>query len=271
MPELPEVETTKRGIEGTLTNQQITGVWTSGLSLRYPVSPTLNQVIGLQIKAVSRRAKYLLIQLSDDSHLLYHLGMSGMMRLSQQPHQTIKHDHVVLTIEGGVSLVFHDPRRFGCVLHVEGDINQHRLIKKLGPEPFDDGFTAEYLKQQANGKKTPVKSFIMNNDVVVGVGNIYASEALFLAGIHPHRAADRVSLKRYQLLQAAVVKVLSEAIQAGGTTLKDFHQSDGKPGYFQQKLMVYGRSGENCFQCQTAIKKVKTGQRSSYYCPHCQK
>lgn len=270
MPELPEVETTKRGIEKDITGKAITGVWYSGKNLRYPVSPKLESVVSLIVVSVFRRAKYLIIELSDGSHLLYHLGMSGMMRLCQHEYLPEKHDHVILSLSSGHNLVFHDPRRFGCVIWVEGNILDHPLIQKLGPEPFDEMFTPAYLKTLSKSKKTPVKTFIMNNDVVVGVGNIYASEALFKAGIHPHRKAVNISKARYKKLHEAIVEVLSNAIEAGGTTLKDFHQSDGKPGYFQQKLMVYGRVGQKCFFCDSLIKKVITGQRSTFYCPKCQ-
>ncbi|WP_154224098.1 bifunctional DNA-formamidopyrimidine glycosylase/DNA-(apurinic or apyrimidinic site) lyase [Marinicella rhabdoformis] len=271
MPELPEVETTKRGIEKAIIGNEISGVWTSGKNLRYPISPKLAAVTGLSVVDVSRRAKYLLIALNDGSHLLYHLGMSGMMRLRDSGYKPEKHDHVIIRFSAAPELVFHDPRRFGCVVKVDDEINQHPLIKRLGPEPFDEVFTPAYLKRLSKNKTTPVKTFIMNNDVVVGVGNIYASEALFQAGIHPHRKAGNISLKRFGKLHEAVIGVLTDAINAGGTTLKDFHQSDGKPGYFQQKLMVYGRHEQKCFNCNSLIKKVITGQRSTFYCPHCQR
>ncbi len=271
MPELPEVETTKRGIAAALIGQSITSVWYSGKNLRYPVSQELLSLSGIKITDVTRRAKYLVISLENQCHLLFHLGMSGMMRLQTAPYQAIKHDHLLVQIASGICLVFHDPRRFGCVLWVEGDVNQHPMVKKLGPEPLGPTFNASYLKQQAAQKKVSVKSFIMNNDVVVGVGNIYASEALFQAGIHPHRQAHRISKTRYQALVNSIQKVLREAIKAGGTTLKDFHDSQGKPGYFQQELLVYGRENKPCVRCQINVKKVKTGQRSTYFCPQCQR
>ncbi len=271
MPELPEVETTKRGIEKALINQTISTVWHSGKSLRYPIDSGFFDIKGQKIIDISRRAKYLILSLTGGQHVIYHLGMSGMMRLCPQPYTPKKHDHVLLSVSSGQTLVFHDPRRFGCVLWLIGDVTVHPLMKNLGPEPFDTKFSAQYMKDKALTKKTVVKSFVMNNDVVVGVGNIYASEALFKAGIHPHRQAGRISLERFKKLHDAVVDVLKDAINAGGTTLKDFHNSEGKPGYFQQKLMVYGRTGQECFICGSLIKKVITGQRSTFYCPQCQK
>jgi formamidopyrimidine-DNA glycosylase len=197
--------------------------------------------------------------------------MSGSLRIVQHATPPEKHDHIDVELENGVLLRFNDPRRFGAFLWVDGDMQSHELLRNLGPEPLSEEFTADYLYQRSRKRNVPIKNFIMNGHVVVGVGNIYASEALFMAGIHPQRAAGRVSRQRYEGLVAAIRDVLSRAIRRGGTTLRDFVNSDGAPGYFAQELLVYDRAGSNCFQCGSAIRQKVIGQRSSYYCPACQR
>jgi formamidopyrimidine-DNA glycosylase len=270
MPELPEVETTLRGIEPHLLNQRVVRIIVRDPRLRWPVPVEVNKAEGQRFVSLSRRGKYLLLNL-EKGGLIIHLGMSGSLRILQQPLAPEKHDHVDIELDNGVCLRFNDPRRFGAFLWVDGAMESHELLSKLGPEPLSGEFTADYLYRRSRNRKVAIKNFIMNGHVVVGVGNIYASEALFMAGIHPQRAAGRVSGQRYEGLVAAIRDVLSRAIQQGGTTLKDFVNSDGAPGYFAQELLVYNRAGSECFQCGAPIRQKVIGQRSSYYCPGCQK
>lgn len=269
MPELPEVETTLRGIEPHLKQQRIKRVIVRDPRLRWPVPATVSKAEGQRIINLSRRAKYLLLKL-EKGGLLLHLGMSGSLRILLEDQAAEKHDHVDIELENGVRLRFNDPRRFGAFLWADDHFEDHDLLRKLGPEPLSDAFTAEHLLNKARGRRVAVKNFIMNGHIVVGVGNIYASEALFMAGIHPQRAAGKISLQRYQNLVSAIRDVLSRAIRQGGTTLRDFVNSDGAPGYFAQELLVYDRGGKDCFQCSNGIKQKVIGQRSSYYCSHCQ-
>lgn len=269
MPELPEVETTIRGIKDTLLNQKIIRLKISNPNLRWPVPETINDICNHHIKAISRRAKYILIKLSNEQHLIIHLGMSGNLRLEKTDQQHKKHDHAEFLLQNDFILKFNDPRRFGCILLTDNP-QQHRLIANLGLEPFSKKFTGAYLKQQAKSRSIKVKTFIMDHKVVVGVGNIYASESLFLSAINPNTAANKISLKRYQNLAQAIVKVLEKSINAGGTTLKDFHGNQGKAGYFQQQLEVYDRQNQACHRCNGKIKKTIIAQRASYYCPNCQ-
>lgn len=270
MPELPEVETTLRGIEPRLLNQRVRRVVVRDRRLRWPVPTEVNKAEGQRFVNLSRRGKYLLLHL-DQGGLIIHLGMSGSLRVLEQVTAPEKHDHVDIELDNGVCLRFNDPRRFGAFLWVDGVMESHELLSKLGPEPLSDGFTADYIYRCSRNRKVAIKNFIMNGHVVVGVGNIYASEALYMAGIHPQRAAGKVSRQRYEGLVAAICDVLGRAIEQGGTTLKDFVNSDGAPGYFAQQLLVYDREGGECFQCSTPINKLVIGQRSSYYCPQCQK
>ena len=269
MPELPEVETTLRGIEPHLLNQRVARVVVRDRRLRWPVPAQVSKAEGQTFVSLQRRGKYLLLNLQQGG-LIIHLGMSGSLRIIQQPMTPEKHDHVDVELENGVCLRFNDPRRFGAFLWVDGDMLSHELLRKLGPEPLSDAFTADYLFQRSRNRSVAIKNFIMNGHVVVGVGNIYASEALYMAGIHPQRAAGRVSRQRYEGLVSAICDVLERAIGQGGTTLRDFVNSDGAPGYFAQNLLVYDRAGNDCFQCGSAIKQKVIGQRSSYYCPACQ-
>jgi formamidopyrimidine-DNA glycosylase len=270
MPELPEVETTRRGIAPHIEGKTITGVVCRTRKLRWPIPSSLKKhLLGQTIDSVKRRGKYLLIN-TENGTLLIHLGMSGSLHCVPCNSELRKHDHFDLVIDDSLCLRLHDPRRFGAVLW-SNQPYQHPLLKSLGPEPLADDFTSEYLHDKSRGRKQSIKQFIMDSKVVVGVGNIYASESLFRAGISPARAAGNVSKPRYERLVAAIKAVLAEAITQGGTTLKDFSQSDGKPGYFKQKLMVYGRDGEPCLQCGSTIKKIVQGQRATYYCPQCQR
>jgi formamidopyrimidine-DNA glycosylase len=270
MPELPEVETTLRGIEPHLLNQTISRVVVRDPRLRWPVPAEVSRAEGQQLVRLQRRGKYLLLKLQQGG-LLIHLGMSGSLRVLQRPAIPKKHDHFDLELQNGVCLRFNDPRRFGAFLWLDGDMQSHELLQDLGPEPLSDEFKAEYLYRRSRRRKLAVKNFIMNGHIVVGVGNIYASEALFMAGIHPQRAAGRISRARYESLVEAIRDVLERAIRRGGTTLRDFVNSDGAPGYFAQELLVYDRAGSDCFQCGTKIAQKVIGQRSSYYCPVCQR
>ena len=240
-------------------------------SLRWPVPADLSQrLVGQTILAVQRRAKYLLLQ-TEGGYLMMHLGMSGSLRVVGADLPPGKHDHLDIAFDSGKVLRFTDPRRFGCALWVEGEPVKHPLLCKLGPEPFDSGFDGDYLFQCSRGRKLPIKQFLMDNQVVVGVGNIYANETLFRCGIHPGRAAGRISRARYQQLADEVKVVLEEAIAQGGTTLKDFVNGEGKPGYFKQQLQVYGRGGEPCVTCAVTLKEIRQGQRATVYCPNCQR
>ncbi|MDX2410994.1 MAG: bifunctional DNA-formamidopyrimidine glycosylase/DNA-(apurinic or apyrimidinic site) lyase [Woeseiaceae bacterium] len=270
MPELPEVETSRRGIEPFLVGEQIRDVVIRQRRLRWPISQDIDEHLpGATVASIGRRAKYLLINTSRGTAIL-HLGMSGSVTIVDADTPAAVHDHVDIVFGSGKSLRFRDPRRFGS-LHWSQDANQHWLLNKLGPEPLSEDFSAEYLWARSRGRRVAVKQFIMNANIVVGVGNIYASESLFLAGIHPRRAAGRIALGRYELLATTIRDVLEKAIRAGGTTLRDFYGSDGQAGYFQQKLEAYGRDGEPCSRCKRPISLIVLGQRSTFYCKNCQR
>lgn len=269
MPELPEVEVSRQGIAPHVTAATVTQVVVRNARLRWPVPTTLQELVGCVIRRVSRRAKYLLLE-TDRGTVVIHLGMSGSLRVLESSVSAGKHDHVDIVLDSGKCLRLNDPRRFGSVLWHHGDLSEHKLFADLGPEPLTDEFTAQGLFERSRGRKTPVKNFLMDNHNVVGVGNIYANEALFAARISPKRAAGNISLKRYGILVAEVKAVLTRAIAQGGTTLKDFTQSDGKPGYFVQELQVYGKGGEPCPVCGSTLKELKIGQRNSVYCSQCQ-
>jgi formamidopyrimidine-DNA glycosylase len=271
LPELPEVETTRRGIRPALRGHAVTGFVLRERRLRWPVDARLaRELPGQRVVDVRRRAKYLLIELERGT-LIAHLGMSGSLRVMPVEAPWLKHDHYELRLDDGRGLRFNDPRRFGSLHWVTDDPLEHPLLADLGPEPLDAGFDGAYLAARARGRKVAVKQFLMDQRIVVGVGNIYASEALFRAGIHPRRAAGRVSGERYARLAKAVKAVLGEAIKQGGTTLRDYVNADGTPGYFRQKLYVYERDGQPCRRCGTPIRKLAQGQRSTYFCPSCQK
>ncbi|MCM2311891.1 MAG: bifunctional DNA-formamidopyrimidine glycosylase/DNA-(apurinic or apyrimidinic site) lyase [Steroidobacteraceae bacterium] len=270
MPELPEVETTRRGIRAALRGRRIAGFELRNHQLRWPVDASLaKRLPGQHVREVHRRAKYLLLEL-DGGTLIGHLGMSGSLRVLPVDTPWLKHDHYEIRLADGRCLRFNDPRRFGSLLWVTGDPLEHRLLAGLGPEPLGKDFNGRYLAERARRRKVAVKQFLMDQHVVVGVGNIYASEALFRAGIHPRRAAGKVSAERYERLAQAVKAVLGAAIKQGGTTLRDYVSADGTPGYFRQKLYVYERGGEPCRKCGTPIRKITQGQRSTYFCPTCQ-
>jgi formamidopyrimidine-DNA glycosylase len=270
VPELPEVETTRRGVAPLVTGHIVTEMIVRNHRLRIPVSKSLpSLIIGQRLQQVQRRAKYLYFCFSNGT-LIWHLGMSGSMRVNMASSTPAKHDHIDLVFDNGQCLRYRDPRRFGLVAWTSSPPSAHKLISHLGPEPWDTLFTGAYLHKKARGRKIAVKNFIMDGKIVVGVGNIYASESLHMAGINPRRAASRISLDRYQRLCGTVQSVLDGAIAKGGTTLKDFAGTDGKPGYFSQELLVYGRADEPCQQCGATIKQLVIGQRSSFYCPSCQ-
>jgi len=271
MPELPEVETTRRGIEPWLVGRRIDRLVVRQPRLRWRVPAGLaGRIAGTRVRSVARRAKYLLIG-TDAGTLILHLGMSGSLRVLDAASPPLAHDHVDLVLDSGKCLRFNDPRRFGCLLFTAADPARHRLLANLAVEPLSDAFTGEALWRRARGKRVSVKAFIMDSRTVAGVGNIYASEALFRAGIRPGLAAGRVSRARMELLVAAIRDVLTEAIGVGGTTLRDYVDASGMPGYFRQRLFVYERNGRACRRCGTAIRKFTQGARSTYWCPRCQR
>ena len=271
MPELPEVETTRRGIHGALVGRRIDSFDLREKRLRWPVAPGIaREISGQRVVDVRRRAKYLLIDLERGT-LIAHLGMSGSLRVMPARAARILHDHYDLVLDSGQCLRFNDPRRFGSLHWCTGDPSAHVLLAALGPEPLEAGFDADYLARRAKRRKAAVKLLLMDQRIVVGVGNIYASEALFRAGVRPRRAAGRVMRAEWIAIVTAVREVLAEAIRQGGTTLRDYVSADGTPGYFRQKLFVYERTGQPCLRCGTAIRHCVQGQRSTYYCPACQK
>lgn len=269
MPELPEVETTRRGIAPWLDGAVIRHAVVRQPQLRWPVPDAIRRLRGQRVHAVTRRAKFILLTL-DHGQLLLHLGMSGTLRVVPEDTPVEKHDHLDLVLDSGKVLRLRDPRRFGAALWAAPG-ETHRLLSALGPEPLSDAFDGDWLHRRARGRRQSVKTFIMDNRTVVGVGNIYAQESLFRAGIHPSRAAGRISRERYRRLAEAIRAVLTDAIKAGGTTLRDFSSATGAPGYFRQQLAVYGRGGEPCRGCGTALRQLRHGQRSTVYCPACQR
>lgn len=271
MPELPEVETTCRGIAPHIQGQAVEGVTVRNSKLRWPVPRGLNKTLsGQSLITVGRRGKYLLLNFPQGT-LIMHLGMSGSLQIVTSDTPVRKHDHVDIAFTNGNILRLHDPRRFGSIHWTTAEPLQHDLLSQLGPEPLDTAFNADDLWQHARKRKVAIKQFIMDSHVVVGVGNIYASESLFRAGIHPKRAAGKVSRERYEALVKAIKTVIRAAIKQGGTTLRDFTGGDGKPGYFKQKLNVYGRQGEPCNNCGKPVSHCVMGQRATYYCTQCQK
>ncbi len=274
MPELPEVETTRRGIEPACLHQTIIGVVIRNRALRWPIEAGLEKSLqGVTFTQIGRQAKYLLLQ-SDHGTLIIHLGMTGSLRVLEEAPPPEKHDHFDLQLSNGITLRYRDPRRFGALLWTTGPIDQHPLIAHLGIEPVGTTIAVEiasHLHTKSRGRKTAIKNFIMDQKIITGVGNIYACESLFLSGIHPKRSCGRISKARYQQLAEAIQNRLNESIQQGGTTLQDFRNSEGEPGYFQQSLTVYDREGEPCIQCETPIKRFTQSQRSTWYCPKCQR
>ncbi len=271
MPELPEVETTRRGLEPSLLGQTLLAVSIRETRLRWPIdTASLQSCVGQQIVLVGRRGKYLLFQFSDQTHLLIHLGMSGSLRLVSSDHDWRKHDHLEWQF-AHLSLRFHDPRRFGCVLHLRGEPHEHALLKHLGPEPLDKDFHSDYLYKISRGRTASVKAMIMDARHVVGIGNIYAQEALFTAGIQPERPSGSLRRRECDALVDALRDQLHAALAAGGSTLRDFVNGHGEPGYFQLQLNVYGRGGQDCHTCQRPLITLRQLGRSTVYCPRCQR
>ena len=270
MPELPEVETTLRGIAPHVVGRTIISVIVRNASLRWRIPADITSLEGAHIESARRRGKYLLLGTARGTVLL-HLGMSGSLRVIEATAPWRAHDHFALGLDSGLHLRLHDPRRFGCVLLLHDDPAAHPLLRDLGPEPLGGEFTAEHLCRRARGKSVAVKAFIMDSKIVVGVGNIYACEALFMAGIRPTRKAGRVTRAEFARLVTAIRKVLGDSIKKGGTTLRDFLREDGEPGYFKQSLRVYDREGRPCRKCGAIVKRVVLAQRGTFYCPACQK
>ncbi len=271
MPELPEVETTRRGISPHLLGRIVTAVRVRERRLRWPIPEEIErQLPGRTIDRVGRRAKYLLIGAGEGTAII-HLGMSGSLRILSSGEPPTKHDHVDLTLDDGACLRFRDPRRFGSLLWTLGDPGEHRLLARLGPEPLEASFSGTYLYERSRKRRVAIKQFLMDSQTVVGVGNIYASESLHAARIHPTSEARLISRERYRLLARCVRETLEQAIDAGGTTLRDFSNSEGKPGYFAQQLAVYGREGQPCMSCEASIKRIVQCSRASFFCPGCQR
>lgn len=270
MPELPEVETTRKGILPYIDKQRVLKVIVRQPKLRWLVPSEIFEMEGSIISSVTRRGKYILLETKQGTAII-HLGMSGSLRVIEVGLPPEKHDHVDISFTNGKAIRLRDPRRFGAVLWTSKNPLKHKLLRSLGPEPLEDDFNAEYLYQQSRGRSVSIKQFIMDAHIVVGVGNIYACESLFRAGISPKRLAGKTSEKRYQKLVLMIKEVLKQAIEQGGTTLKDFVQAEGNPGYFQQELLVYGQAGKSCRICITPIKQIRQGQRSTFYCSKCQR
>ncbi len=268
MPELPEVETVRAGISPHITGKKVRGIEIRNDKLRYPVTKDVEKLFGEVIESVERRAKYLILYTSKYK-LLIHLGMSGAIRVVEDEFDFKKHDHFLLQIEEGKVLVYNDPRRFGFIL-LYGKDQEIPFLEKLAPEPLSDDFNVDYLFPKLQGRTRPIKSLLMDQEFVVGVGNIYANESLFMAGIHPERPANNVNKQELGRLIDAIKEVLQRAILQGGTTLKDFTTPDGSPGYFAQELMVYGQKGQACVLCGTEIERIVLTNRATYFCPKCQ-
>lgn len=271
MPELPEVETTRKGISPHIENRRVKEVIVRQRKLRWQIpNKPAAKLPGNEITKVKRRGKYLLLH-SNVGILIIHLGMSGSLRIVDEGLPVGKHDHVDIVLENGKALRFTDPRRFGSILWEEGSIESHPLLVHLGPEPLSDAFNSDYLFRLSRGRSIAVKPFIMNNKIVVGVGNIYAAEALFSAGISPKRPSGKISKQKYAQLVPCIKEILQKSITAGGTTLRDFTDISGEPGYFKQSLSVYGRGDEECRKCKRLLKEIRLGQRSTVYCSSCQR
>lgn len=271
MPELPEVETTRRGLVPHIVGRRIRGVIVRNHGLRWPVPRDLpRRLRGEEVLAIRRRGKYLLFD-CPKGHLLAHLGMSGRLSIVPAARAPERHDHVDVKFEGDVTMRLTDPRRFGALLWLAAPAEEHALLRDLGLEPLDSAFNGTAMRALAKGRRVAVKQFLMNGHIVVGVGNIYASEALFEARVHPARSAGSISLIRWEAIAAAVRGTLERAIVAGGSTLRDFASAEGRPGYFQHDFAVYGREGKPCKRCGATIRADRQGQRSTFYCPKCQR
>ena len=270
MPELPEVETTRRGIEPHVVGKTVTRLVVRNPRLRWRVPEKLvKELPGNKIESVTRRGKYLLLATAAGTAIL-HLGMSGSLRVADCKQPADKYDHVDIVLDNGDCLRLRDPRRFGSLLWTRDDPLRHKLLRDLGPEPLADDFRGAYLFETSRGRKRAIRDFLLDSQVIAGVGNIYANEALFVAGIRPTRPAGKITRAQYDRLTAAIRATLERALQAGGTTLRDFRNGRGEPGYFQLSLNVYGRGGEPCLVCRTPIKTRRLGQRTAFYCPKCQ-
>lgn len=267
MPELPEVETTKTSLL-PLLHHRVQSVTVRDSRLRWAIPDDISRLVGQELRALKRRSKYILAEFETDQ-MLWHLGMSGSFRLCTAQDELRKHDHLILTFDDGTELRYHDPRRFGCILWLN-DEHQKKLIDTLGPEPLSDAFNADYLYEKLRTKQVGIKIAIMDNHVVVGVGNIYATESLFNLGIHPAQPANTLSSEQIAGLVVEIKRILSHAIQLGGSTLRDYTNAMGENGYFQQTLLAYGRAGEMCVNCETILENIKLGQRASVFCPQCQ-
>jgi len=271
MPELPEVETTRRGLVPHVVGGRIRDVVVRNRNLRWPIPRDLGRRLkGAEVTGIRRRGKYLLFDCVK-GHLLVHLGMSGKLSVVPDDRPPQPHDHVDVRLEGRGTMRYTDPRRFGAMLWLESPAEAHALLKGLGLEPLDAGFTGAALRARARGRSVSVKQFLMNGRIVTGVGNIYASEALFEAGVRPTRGAGSLALARWDRLAQAVRSTLERALVAGGTTLRDFASADGRPGYFQHEFAVYGREGKPCKRCKGPIRMIRQAQRATYYCPRCQR
>ncbi|ENX50148.1 MULTISPECIES: bifunctional DNA-formamidopyrimidine glycosylase/DNA-(apurinic or apyrimidinic site) lyase [Acinetobacter] len=267
MPELPEVETTKTSLL-PLLQQRVQIVEVRESRLRWPIPEDISRLNGQRLIGLQRRSKYILAEFEQDQ-MLWHLGMSGSFRLATAQDELRKHDHLMIGFEDGSQLRYHDPRRFGCILWLNEE-SQNKLLNPLGPEPLSDEFDADYLYQKLKNKQVGIKIAMMDNHVVVGVGNIYATESLFNLGIHPAQPASSLSKKQIVQLVDEIKRILKSAIDLGGSTLRDFTNAVGENGYFQQTLLAYGRAGEMCVQCETPLENLKLGQRASVFCPQCQ-
>ena len=271
MPELPEVETTRRGLGPALIGRRVLALTVRERRLRWPIAPDIEAAVrGQIVRDVDRRAKYLLLRF-DSGTAIVHLGMSGSLRVVDANTPPRPHDHWDLALDSGRCLRYHDPRRFGSLHFTADDADRHPLLAPLAPEPLSPAFDGDYLFAATRGRKVAIKVLLMNSRIVVGVGNIYASEALFRAGVHPARPAGRISRAQARALTEAIQEVLAAAIRTGGTTLRDYVDPSGAPGYFRQELSVYERADEPCRRCGTPVKQRRQGQRSTYWCPVCQK
>jgi formamidopyrimidine-DNA glycosylase len=271
MPELPEVETVCKALKSKILNQTIKSFTIHNAKLRWPVPQELSAILpGQAFHDITRRGKYLLLHTKKGTALV-HLGLTGNLRILPAKHTLILHEHVTIVFSSGDALSFIDPRKFGAFLWTEKDPFEHALLKTMGPEPLTSAFSGATLANKARHHQIPIKQLLMDSHIVAGIGNIYANEALFMAKIHPQRSAHSLSDKEYLLLVECVKKVLRKALAHGGTTIRDFAASDGRGGYFQQELQVYGRSGQACLLCKTKIEETRTAQRSTFYCPRCQR
>ncbi|WP_159138654.1 MULTISPECIES: bifunctional DNA-formamidopyrimidine glycosylase/DNA-(apurinic or apyrimidinic site) lyase [unclassified Acinetobacter] len=266
MPELPEVETTKTSLL-PLLEQRVKRVEIRQSSLRWPIPENIQKLVGQKLLNLSRRSKYILAEFEHDT-MLWHLGMSGSFRLCETTEELRKHDHLIIQFDD-IELRYHDPRRFGCILWLDAQ-SQSKLIDTLGPEPLSENFNSQYLFEKLKNKNVGTKVAIMDNHVVVGVGNIYATESLFNMGIHPAQPASTLSLAQIEKLVLEIKRILKQAIDLGGSTLRDYTNAMGENGYFQQTLLAYGRAGEMCVNCETTLENIKLGQRASVFCPECQ-